>query len=169
MSANTTGDERPSFCATIIKDKLNEFSDVEAAYLAGTIYATGAETSSVVLAWFIHAMLLNPEVQRKVHEELDTIFGRSRMPMFSDYDQLRQSRSTAFAIFFKDASSSTIFSAYICGIVKKSLRLRPIAPVSVPHRSIEDDWYEGYYIPKSIQAVCANINISLNPSLIWIL
>ncbi|THU90574.1 cytochrome P450 [Dendrothele bispora CBS 962.96] len=83
------GDERPSFCATIIKDKLNEFNDVEAAFLAATIYATGAESSSAVLAWFMHAMLLNPEVQRKAHEELDTVVGRSRMPTFSDYDQLR--------------------------------------------------------------------------------
>ncbi|THU98700.1 cytochrome P450 [Dendrothele bispora CBS 962.96] len=130
----TAGDERPSFCATIIKDKLNEFNDVEAAYLAGTIYAGGADTSSAALAWFMHAMLLNPEVQRKAHEELDTVVGRSRMPMFSDYDQL----------------------PYIRGIVNETLRLRPISPLGVPHRSTEDDWYEGYYIPKGT-AVIANI------------
>ncbi|KAK7449191.1 hypothetical protein VKT23_013337 [Stygiomarasmius scandens] len=137
------GDERPSFCATIIKDKMNEFNDAEAAYLAGTMYAAGAETSSAVLAWFMHAMLLNPEVQRKAHEELDAIVGRDRMPTFSDYDQL----------------------PYIRGIVKESLRLRPVDPVGLPHRSIEDDWYEGYYIPKGTTVIANVLSLNRDPEI----
>ncbi|THU91399.1 cytochrome P450, partial [Dendrothele bispora CBS 962.96] len=137
------GDERPSFCATIIKDELNRFSDVEAAYLAITIYAGGAEPPSAVLAWFMHAMLLNPEVQRKAHEELDTVVGRSRMPTFSDYDQL----------------------PYIRGIVKESLRLHPVDPIGLPHRCIKDDWYEGYYIPKGTIVVGNIFSLQRDPEI----
>ncbi|THU96695.1 cytochrome P450 [Dendrothele bispora CBS 962.96] len=129
-----SGDDRPSFCATIIKDKLNELSNTEATYLAGSIYAAGAETSATVLAWFMHAMLLNPDVQKKAHAELDTIVGRARMPTLADFDHL----------------------PYIRGIVKESLRLRPVAPLGVPHRTTEDDWYNDYYIPKG-STVIANV------------
>lgn len=33
-------------------------------------------------------MLLYPEVQRKVHEEIDRVVGRERFPEFSDQDSL---------------------------------------------------------------------------------
>jgi len=90
-------------------------------------------------------MLLNPEVQRKAHEELDAIVGRDRMPTFSDYDQLRE------YLWLPSSLILIVHLAYIRGIVKESLRLRPVDPVGLPHRSIEDDWYEGYYIPKGIE------------------
>jgi hypothetical protein len=33
-------------------------------------------------------------------------------------------------------------------MVKEILRWRPITPMITPHRSAEDDWYEGMFIPK---------------------
>jgi cytochrome P450 len=33
-------------------------------------------------------------------------------------------------------------------MVKEVLRWRPIVPIITPHRVIEDDWYEGMFIPR---------------------
>jgi cytochrome P450 len=52
-------------------------------------------------------MTINPEVQRKCHEELDRVVGRNRMPNFSDYESLM----------------------YIRAVVKEILRWRPVDPI----------------------------------------
>ena len=41
-----------------------------------------------VLSWFMLAMVVNPEVQRRAHEELDRVVGRECMPSFADYERL---------------------------------------------------------------------------------
>lgn len=46
------------------------------------------------MIWFILAMVVYPEVQKKCQEELDAIVGRSRMPTFEDRDSLPYIRAT---------------------------------------------------------------------------
>ena len=71
-------------------------------------------------------MLAYPETQARAHAELDAVIGRTRLPTFADYPHL----------------------PYIRAMAKELLRWRPIAPLITPHRSTEDDWYEGMFIPK---------------------
>jgi cytochrome P450 len=71
-------------------------------------------------------MLAYPETQSRAQAELDAIVGRERMPTFADYPHL----------------------PYIRAMVKEILRWRPAGPLAAPHRSTEDDWYEGMFIPK---------------------
>ena len=71
-------------------------------------------------------MVMHPEVQRHAHAELDSVVGRSRTPAFSDAPNL----------------------PYIQAIVKEVLRWRPVLPLSLPHSTTEDDWYNGMFIPK---------------------
>ncbi|KAJ7835225.1 cytochrome P450 [Mycena leptocephala] len=102
------GDERSSFTSTLIHDerKLNLTWD-ENAWLAATIFATGAET-------------------KQAQEEIDRVVGRDRMPTFADRDSL----------------------PFIVATVRETLRWKTVAPIGVPHQSTEDDWYDGYFIPK---------------------
>src|SRR5258708_38052482 len=37
---------------------------------------------------------------------------------------------------------------YVQAIIREILRWRPTLPFLIPHASIEEDWYEGMYIPK---------------------
>lgn len=60
------------------------------------------------------------------HEELDSVVGLHRTPTFSDEPDL----------------------PYIRGMIKETLRLRPINKFGNNHFNIEDDWYKGYFIPK---------------------
>lgn len=39
-------------------------------------------------------MLLNPEAQRRAHEELDRVIGRDRVPTFDDLPKLSYLRAT---------------------------------------------------------------------------
>ena len=87
----------------------------------------GADTSSVMMSWWALAMLAYPETQARAHAELDAVIGRSRLPTFADYPHL----------------------PYIRAMVKELMRWRPITPMITPHRSTEDDWYEGTFLPKS--------------------
>ena len=76
--------------------------------------------------WWMLAMVAFPETQRRAQAELDTVVGRSRIPTFSDLPSL----------------------PYLRAMVKEVLRWRSVLPVGIPHCSLEDDWYEGMFIPK---------------------
>lgn len=72
------------------------------------------------------AMVCNPEVQKKAREELDAVIGPKRMPTFEDRDKL----------------------PYIMAIQKECVRWQAVTPLGLPHRSIEDAEYKGYFIPE---------------------
>ena len=71
-------------------------------------------------------MVAHPEYQRRAQAELDAVVGRSRVPTFSDISSL----------------------PYMQAMVKEVLRWRPPFAFSIPHSTMEDDWYEGMFIPK---------------------
>jgi cytochrome P450 len=79
-----------------------------------------------MMAWWTLAMVAYPETQARAHAELDAVVGRARLPTFADYPHL----------------------PYIRAMVKEVLRWRPVGPLGAAHRSTEDDWYEGMFIPK---------------------
>ena len=94
----------------------------------------GFETTSTTLMWWTLAMVAFPEVQRRAQAELDAVVGRARLPTYADAPHL----------------------PYVRAITKEVLRWRPAVRLGLPHRTAEDDWYEGMFIPKG--ATCmANI------------
>ncbi|KAG9048572.1 hypothetical protein FS837_012513 [Tulasnella sp. UAMH 9824] len=127
-------DLQPSYTVNALKElrelgqEISETNDtVEAIKQSGfAFYAAGAETSESTFRSFLLAMTLYPEVQAAAHAEIDRVIGRDRMPTFGD-------------------QSST---PYITALLQEALRWNPAGPIGVPHRLIEDDVYEGYFIPK---------------------
>jgi cytochrome P450 len=97
-----------------------------AAYAAGSMVEAGSESTSTVINTWLLACLLWPEVVRKGQEELDRVIGSDRLPDFSDEANL----------------------PYIRAMAKEALRWRPITKLGAPHATTEDDWYNGYFIPK---------------------
>lgn len=71
-------------------------------------------------------MALHPDVQRKAQAELDAVVGLMRLPDFEDQRSL----------------------PYIEAIVKECLRWQNVFTLGLPHRLMQDDEYDGYYIPK---------------------
>ncbi len=67
-----------------------------------------------------------PEVQKKAQVELDALVDPRRLPDISDLRDL----------------------VYIRAIYLETLRWKPVIPLGLPHSVIQDDEYNGYFIPK---------------------
>lgn len=78
-----------------------------------------------VLTSAILGLLLYPETQKKAQAELDRVIGRNKSPEIRDLKSL----------------------PYINAIVKESMRWKPAVPVGIPHRLMEDDVFDGMFIP----------------------
>ncbi|RXW19793.1 hypothetical protein EST38_g6052 [Candolleomyces aberdarensis] len=94
--------------------------------VAGVSYLAGTETTAGVMATFTLLMVLYPEVQGKAQAELDRVVGTSRLPDFGDRDDL----------------------VYVKAVITELLRWYQAAPMAVPHTTSEDNYYDGYLIPK---------------------
>ncbi|KAE9401820.1 cytochrome P450 [Gymnopus androsaceus JB14] len=124
--------QRSSLCVSLANEKVTTgLSDVEQAWVAGSIAVSSVETTSTTLSFFLYAMILHPNVQEQAQKELDRVVGRARNPTFSDMP----------------------FLPYVRAIVKEVLRWQPAIPLAVPHILMEDDWYEGYFIPKGTSCI----------------
>jgi len=88
------------------------------------------QTVSVLHTFFL-TMALNPHVVRKAQEELDSVLGGERLPDFSDQEGL----------------------PYISAIVKELFRWGCPFPIGAPKRVMEDDTYNGYFIPAGATVV----------------
>jgi len=107
------------------KGEAAEMSIEDVKGAAGAVYAAGQDTTWSTLVVFVLNMLLYPEVQQKAQKLMDEVIEPGRLPTFADRPKL----------------------PYIDHIVQETLRILPVSPVGVPHRNIQDDFYNGYFIP----------------------
>ncbi|KAF8506394.1 cytochrome P450, partial [Gautieria morchelliformis] len=78
------------------------------------------------LSWFILAMILYPDVQRKAQHELDEVIGADRLPTFEDCNSL----------------------PYMNAICKEIQRWHPVVPPGIAHRVTQDDVHNNNFIPE---------------------
>ncbi|THH21540.1 hypothetical protein EW146_g50 [Bondarzewia mesenterica] len=95
-------------------------------YVAATIYAAGADTTVSILSTFFLVLILYPHVQRRAQAELDAVVGRDRLPGYDDRNSL----------------------PLVEAICMELTRWRMSTPLAIVHSSMEDDVYDGYFIPK---------------------
>lgn len=83
------GKIEPCF-ATYITEKQKEFdlTDDEIAYLCGSIFGAGSDTSASAIAICVMAAATYPDQQKRVQEELDRVVGKGRSPNFEDLEDL---------------------------------------------------------------------------------
>ncbi|KAG1849790.1 cytochrome P450 [Suillus tomentosus] len=96
------------------------------------------ETTSSTLMTFALAMVLYPDVQRRAQAEIDSVVGGDRLPTFEDRASL----------------------PYIESVLRETLRWQPAVPLGVPHATMSDDIYDGYFIRKGTTVVCNTWGIS---------
>ncbi|GKT59242.1 cytochrome P450 [Colletotrichum tofieldiae] len=128
------GKDSPSFAHTLLEtytsdtkrglDNQWSLDDIKGA--AGAIFIAGADTTWATIVVFVLNMVLNPEVQKKAQASIDRVVGHDRLPNLSDRPSLQ----------------------YIDHVVQEVYRWSPLAPLGIPHKSLENDVYNGMFIPK---------------------
>ncbi|RDX49051.1 cytochrome P450 [Lentinus brumalis] len=127
------GSAIPSFTSTMLADSPTPEEEYRIQMSAASIYSGGADTTVSAELTFILAMGLWPSVQRKAQAELDSVIGHDRLPTHADFAQM----------------------PYLNALYLEILRWNQVVPLGVPHAILEDDIYEGYFIPKG-SIVCVN-------------
>ncbi|RAO73303.1 uncharacterized protein BHQ10_009315 [Talaromyces amestolkiae] len=123
-----------SFAKTLLNSyEKNGLTENEAAWICGGLLEAGSETTGATLNNCIMMLLSNRDAIRQAHEEIDRIVGKGRLPTYQDEPNL----------------------PFIRGIIKETLRMRPIGKFGNNHYLTKDDWYNGYFIPKG-STVMAN-------------
>jgi cytochrome P450 len=80
-----------SRCSCVVPNVI--LTQLDQAYISGTLLEAGSDTTSSTLYAFVQAMLLYPEVQRYAQQHIDGVTGSSRMPTMDDEAALPYVRS----------------------------------------------------------------------------
>ncbi|OQV03623.1 hypothetical protein CLAIMM_08642 [Cladophialophora immunda] len=134
---------KPCFCVGMATaQQAQDFSDDQAAYIAGTVLEAGSDTTSSTLYAFVQAMVLYADVQKRAQEEIDRVVGDTRMPTMEDEPHM----------------------PYIRCCMKETLRWMPTTILgAVPHAVTQDDYYMGYLIPKGAGVMNNVWGVNMDP------
>ncbi|KZS94045.1 cytochrome P450 [Sistotremastrum niveocremeum HHB9708] len=135
----------PSMATSLLEENLNADKTINnEECINGSlaiVYIAGADTTVASIDTFIIAMMLNPDVQREAQETIDELLQGERLPTWEDRESL----------------------PYVEAILKEVLRWKPVVPGGIPHRSIQDDEYNGQFIPKGTMMIFNVLAMMYNP------
>ncbi|KAM9445558.1 cytochrome P450 17A2 [Clarias gariepinus] len=98
---------------------------------AAEAFGAGVETTSTTLLWTVAFLLHYPEVQERLHAELDECVGRERHPSLSD------------------RTSLPFLESVLCEV----MRIRPASPILIPHVAMQDTSLGGHDVPKGARVL----------------
>ncbi|XP_038610967.1 cytochrome P450 2U1 [Tachyglossus aculeatus] len=108
------------------KDCNSSFSEEYLFYIIGDLFIAGTDTTTNTVLWCLLYMSLNPDVQEKVHQEIDKVIGRDRVPTLTDKVHMPFTEATIMEV----------------------QRLAVVVPLSIPRMTTEETVLLGYTIPK---------------------
>ncbi|EXJ53388.1 uncharacterized protein A1O5_13377 [Cladophialophora psammophila CBS 110553] len=123
------------------EQKKEDFSEMQGAFVAGTMIEAGSDTTSATLNSCIKYLAMSPAVQQRANEELSAVIGDHRFPTFNDEAQL----------------------PYVRAIVKEIPRMRPITRFGTPHYTTADVKYKDFFIPKNTVLSVATYALHFDP------
>ncbi|XP_005994149.1 cytochrome P450 1A1 [Latimeria chalumnae] len=108
-------------------------SDEKIVTIVNDLFGAGFDTITTALCWNFMYLASYPDIQKKIHKELDEVIGRERRPRFSDRSVL----------------------PYTDAFIYETFRHSSFLPFTIPHCTVRDTAVNGYFIPKN---TCIFIN-----------
>jgi cytochrome P450 len=130
------------FLDSLLVDFVKENSSIDVLQLVLDTFAGGTETSSNTIEILIGYMVNYPEIQKKVHDEIDSVIN-DRVPNQDDESKL----------------------PYLNAVLREVMRIVMIAGVLV-RETVEDISFQNYFLPKGT-AIFAFIHGMANDPEIW--
>nr|XP_008108986.2 PREDICTED: cytochrome P450 2D14-like isoform X2 [Anolis carolinensis] len=120
------------------------FNEENLIHVLFDIFVAGAETTSATLTWGLLFMVLHPEVQKRVHEEVDTVIGGVKSVTMEDWSNL----------------------PYTTAVIHEIQRNADIVPVTFPYVACNDTEVGGFVIPKET-VVIYHLSSALKDETMW--
>uniref|UniRef100_A0A8C5WLH5 Cytochrome P450 n=1 Tax=Leptobrachium leishanense TaxID=445787 RepID=A0A8C5WLH5_9ANUR len=95
------------------------------------LFIAGTETTASTIRWALRFMLLYPEIQSKVQDEIDSVLGSEKCPSLEDRVRL----------------------PYTDAVLHEVQRFASIVPNGLPHAALTDISFKGYTIPEGTQII----------------
>ncbi|KAK0484301.1 cytochrome P450 [Armillaria luteobubalina] len=114
-----------SYVSSSLEDGEDEIS---IKWTAATMYGGDRSQSVISIKTFFKAMAMFPGIQTRAQAEIDSVTGGERLPSLDDRDKGRL--------------------PYTLAVLHELFRWHSAVPSGFPHRAMEDDTYDGYFIPK---------------------
>jgi cytochrome P450 len=103
-----------------------KFDELTLAYVAGSAFEASIRTTAGTLMWMIMALVMNPHVQKKAHQEIDNV-------LLATHDTTLEPPTLDLLTKLP----------YCVAIIKEAMRWMPVAPGAFPHAATNDDTYKG--------------------------
>ncbi|XP_067874979.1 cytochrome P450 2C18-like isoform X2 [Heterodontus francisci] len=104
----------------------SEFIDKNLLMSVMNLILAGTETTSTTLRWAIQILVKYPQIQEKIHQEIDKVIGSSRGPAIEDRAKM----------------------PYTDAVIHEVQRYIDLVPMNVPHMATNDIEFKGYLIPE---------------------
>ncbi|XP_035676731.1 cytochrome P450 2U1-like [Branchiostoma floridae] len=125
-------------------DQNSTFTEEQHVELVRQLFLAGTDTTATTLHWAVLFMILHPDIQQKVQQEIDSVLGPNQDPSMEHRSQMPYTEAT----------------------LSEVSRVAATAPMAFGHFTTSDIVFRGYHIPKAT-SVEVNIWSVLRDPQLW--